>query len=171
MRKQRVVVLVHESLVPPESMEGYSDKEVAVWKTEFDVISTLKDMGHEVTVQGLSDELRPLRQALNASKPHLAFNLLEEFHNIAAYDQHVVSYLELMRLLYTGCNPRGMLLSRDKALSKKILLYHRIRTPRFAVLPRRKRYRTHGHLRFPLIVWFGIDGNHETGAHKASLHN
>ena len=60
MRKQRVVVLVHESLVPPESMEGYSDKEVAVWKTEFDVISTLKDMGHEVTVLGVSDELRRL---------------------------------------------------------------------------------------------------------------
>ena len=37
------------------------------------------------------------------------------------------SYLELLRKPYTGCNPRGLMLARDKALSKKILAYHRIR--------------------------------------------
>ena len=54
---------------------------------------------------------------------------------MAVYDQHVVSYLELMRQPYTGCNPRGLMLAHDKALSKKILTYHRIPTPKFAVFP------------------------------------
>ena len=34
---------------------------------------------------------------------------------------------------YTGCNPRGLMLARDKALSKKLLAYHRIPVPEFAV--------------------------------------
>ena len=33
-----------------------------------------------------------------------------------SFDQNVVSYLELLRVPYTGCNPRGLMLSRDKAL-------------------------------------------------------
>ena len=37
------------------------------------------------------------------------------------YDQHVVAYLELLRQPYTGCNPRGLMLSRDKVLTKQIL--------------------------------------------------
>jgi D-alanine-D-alanine ligase len=48
------------------------------------------------------------------------------------FDQHVVSYLELMKHRYTGCNPRGMTLARDKALTKKV--WHTIASvPRFAV--------------------------------------
>jgi D-alanine-D-alanine ligase-like ATP-grasp enzyme len=66
--------------------------------------------------------------------------LLEEFYGVGTYDQAVISYLELLRQPYTGCNPRGLLLSRDKALSKKILAYHRIPTPRFAVFPRHRRF-------------------------------
>ena len=49
------------------------------------------------------------------------------------FDQNVVSYLELLQLPYTGCNPRGLLLARDKALSKKLLAYHRIPVPEFEV--------------------------------------
>lgn len=69
-----------------------------------------------------------------------------------SYDQHVVAFLELMRQPYTGCNPRGLMISRDKALSKQILAYHRIPTPRFAVLRRGQRYRVPAKLQFPLFV-------------------
>ena len=68
-------------------------------------------------------------------KPHIVFNLLEAFADVTTFDQNVVSYLELLRLPYTGCNPRGLILARDKALSKKLLAYHRIRVPEFAVVP------------------------------------
>ena len=45
-----------------------------------------------------------------------------------------------------------MMLARDKALSKKILAYHRIPCPAFAVFPRGQRVRMPRHLAFPLIV-------------------
>jgi D-alanine-D-alanine ligase len=64
----------------------------------------------------------------------------------------VVSYLELKRQKYTGCNPRGLTLARDKALTKKILAYHRIPVPRFAVFPPRKRIAVPARLTFPMFV-------------------
>ena len=85
---------------------------------------------------GLGDNLAELRTAITDWKPEVAFNLLEEFQGIVTYDQYVVAFLELMKQPYTGCNPRGMMISRDKALSKQILSYHRIPTPGFAVFRR-----------------------------------
>ena len=82
----------------------------------------------------------------------VVFNLLEEFDGIVTYDQHVVAFLELMHQPYTGCNPRGMLLSRDKVLSKQLLSYHRVPTPQFMVFPRGKKPRIPKNLRFPLFV-------------------
>ena len=72
-------------------------------------------------------------------KPDIVFNLLEEFHSVPHYDQHIVSYLELMQQPYTGCNPRGLTLSHDKILCKKILTYHRIPTPQFSFFPKRQK--------------------------------
>ena len=152
MKKLRVLVLVHEDLVPPDSLEGYSDKEIVEWKTEYDVISTLRDMGHEVVPMGVSDDLGKIRRGISDHKPHIAFNLLEEFHGNSLYDYHIASYMELMRLPYTGCNPRGLMLAHDKALSKKLLTFHRVRTPRFATFPLRRKVRIPRHLQYPLIV-------------------
>ena len=42
MRKLRALVVVHASLVPPETLEGHSDKEIEEWRTEYDVTSTLR---------------------------------------------------------------------------------------------------------------------------------
>jgi D-alanine-D-alanine ligase len=151
-RRLRIVVLCHEDLVPPDSIEGLTPKEVQPWKMEYDVIATLRDMGHEVFPVGLYSDLGVIRRALDEIKPHIAFNLLEEFHGLALYDQHVVSFLELMKQPYTGCNPRGLTLAHDKALSKKILAYHRIMVPAFAVFSANRKVRRPKRLQFPLLV-------------------
>jgi D-alanine-D-alanine ligase len=152
MRKLRVLVLVHEDHVPPESLDGYTEKEILEWKTEYDVVTTLREMGHEAEPLGVRSDLGVIREKIVEWKPHIAFNLLEEFHGVAVYDQHVISYLELMRQHYTGCNPRGLMLAHDKALSKKILSYHRIRVPRFSVFPMGKAFKPPKSSRFPLFV-------------------
>jgi D-alanine-D-alanine ligase len=152
MRKLRVMVLVREGLEPPETLDGVDDKELAKWKAEFDVISTLRYIGHDVQPVGVYDDLSPIRRTILEWKPHIAFMLLEEFHGVGTYDQAIVSYLELMRLPYTGCNPRGMLLSRDKALAKKVLAYHHIPTPRFSVVPLGKACKRTKRLTYPLLV-------------------
>lgn len=152
MKSKRIQVLMHEDLVPPASIEGYSDREIVRWKTEFDVVSTLRGLGHDVRPLGVQTDLGLLRDSILDFKPHITFNLLEEFHWVPTYDQHVTSYLELMRQHYTGCNPRGLMLAHDKALSKKILSYHRVRVPEFTVFPRGRRIRSSKHLRYPLFV-------------------
>ena len=152
MKPRRVLVLVHESLVPPEDSSGYTDQQIDAWRTEYDVMTSLRAMGHEVRMLGMGDSLAELRAAIGDWKPDLAFNLLEEFQGIVTYDQYVVAYLELMKLPYTGCNPRGMMISRDKVLSKQILHYHRIPTARFALLPRNRAYREPRRLAYPLFV-------------------
>lgn len=152
MRKLRVLVLAHPDLVPPDSLAGYTEEEVHAWKTEYNVVRTLRKLGHEVRVLGVQYELLPIRQSVAEFQPHIVFNLLEEFHGISEFDAHVVSYLDLLKVPYTGCNPRGLTITRDKALSKKIAAYHRIRIPRFATFPRRRRVRAPKDLTYPLIV-------------------
>jgi len=151
MKKLRVLALMHEELVPPPAATA-EQSVTADWKMEFDIASFLHAMGHEVRPLGIGDDLRPIRQAIDEWKPHIAFNLLEHFLGIPVFDQNVVSYLELLRIAYTGCNPRGLLLARDKALAKKLLAYHRIRVPDFAVFPIGRAVRRPKRLPFPLIV-------------------
>jgi D-alanine-D-alanine ligase len=143
---------MHDYLVPPDDVTGI-DTNAAPWRTEHDVLSTLRDeLGHDVKVLGVKDDLAAIRQANDDFKPHIAFNLLEAFHEVGTFDQNVVSYLELLRLPYTGCNPRGMFIARDKALSKKLLHYHRIPVPEFTVVSRGRKARLPKRLTYPAIV-------------------
>jgi D-alanine-D-alanine ligase len=152
MKRLRVLVLVHPDLIPPESSKGYTEQEINVWKTEYDVVSTLRASGHDVRPLGVKDELKPIREQIDSWKPHVVFSLLEEFHGEVIYDQHVASYLELIRMPYTGCNPRGLMLARGKDLSKTLVHYHRIPVPAFAVFPMRRKIRRPKRLAMPLIV-------------------
>ena len=169
-KKLRVIVLCHEDLVPPDSIEGLTPKEVAPFKTEWDVISTLKKVGHDVFPVGVYNNLGVIGNALLEHKPHVAFNLLEEFHGYPLYDQHVVSYLELMKQPYTGCNPRGLTICRDKALSKMVLAYHRIQVPAFAVYQMNRVVKRSKRLKFPLLVK-SISEEGSVGIARASIVN
>jgi D-alanine-D-alanine ligase len=151
-RKLRVVVLVHPSLLPPDTLNGLTEQQWYEYKTEYDVVSTLRELGHDVRPIGVSDELDSLRRLIEEWKPHIAFNLLEEFHGRQDFDYHLVSFLELLQVPYTGCRPRGLMLARDKALSKKLLVYDGLTVPKFAVFPRGARVSRPKDLDFPLIV-------------------
>jgi D-alanine-D-alanine ligase len=167
-KKLRVMVLCHEDLVPPETIDGLSPKEVAPYKTEWDVISTLRKIGHEVYPVGVYNSLGVIGNGLLEHKPHIAFNLLEEFHGYPLYDQHVVSYLELMKQPYTGCNPRGLTISHDKALAKMVLAYHRIHVPAFAVFHMNRVVKRSKRLKFPLLVK-SISEEGSVGIARASI--
>jgi D-alanine-D-alanine ligase len=168
MRKLRILVLTHPDLAPPEVLSTLTPKEAFDRKTEIDVISTLRRLGHDVHVLGVQWELRPIREAVDVLKPDIVFNLLEEFHGETTYDHNVVGFLELMKVPYTGCNPRGLMLSRGKALSKKLLAYHRIRVPDFAVFPIGRKVKRPRRLAFPLIVKSLIEHS-STGISQASV--
>ena len=151
MRRKRILALVHEHLVPPVDTTGH-DVVTAEWKMEHDVIVTLQESGHEVEVLGVHDDLASIRRTIERFSPHIVFNLMEAFADVTTFDQNVVSYLELLRTPYTGCNPRGLIFARDKALSKRLLAYHRIRVPGFFVVRRGQKPRRPRRMAYPLIV-------------------
>lgn len=151
MKKTRILALVHEHLVPPADTAGI-DVVNAEWKMEYDVTVSLQERGHEVKVLGVHDDLAGIRPTINRFEPHIVFNLMEAFADVTTFDQNVVSYLELLRTPYTGCNPRGLILARDKALSKKLLAYHRIRVPEFFVVRRGEKPVLPRRMDFPVIV-------------------
>jgi D-alanine-D-alanine ligase len=152
VNKLRVMALMHRHLIPPETVADGTDITAEPWRTEYDVVSTLTALGHEVRPLAIHDDLGELRRASEEWKPHISFNLLEGFDDITIFDQNVVSHLELLKLSYTGCNPRGLLLARDKSLSKKLLAYHRIHVPEFEVFRIGRPIRRPKRLTFPLMV-------------------
>jgi len=151
MKRLRILALVHKHLVPPADTTNV-DVIHAEWKMEFDVTSTLQSLGREVKIVGIHDDLGVIRASAEEFKPDIVFNLLENFADVTTFDQNVVSYLELVHLPYTGCNPRGLTLARDKSLSKKLLAYHRIPVPEFIVVARGRRPKLPKRLCYPLIV-------------------
>ena len=152
MKKQKILLMVHKSFVPPDDIGSMTEAEVDEFRTEYDVLQTLKRLRAEVRVVGVGDQLTGLRETIDEWHPDLVFNLLDEFSGIASYDHYVVAYLELIRQRYTGCNPRGMLLSRDKVLTKRVLATHRVSTPAFRLFPFGQGFREPRRLEFPLFV-------------------
>jgi D-alanine-D-alanine ligase len=150
VKKYRVLVLVHKDLVPKEDVPASEVN--PEWRMEYDVVTTLRKRGHDLLVIGVHDDLTPIRQAIDEFKPTIVFNLMEAFADIGVFDQNVVSYLELLRVPYTGCNPRGLTLSRDKALARKLLAYHRIPSPDFTVVPINRKPVLPKRLTYPMIV-------------------
>ena len=114
--------------------------------------TALRELGHDVEVVGVKTDLEVLAEAIRETRPHICFNLVEDFNGIPSWDQHVVSYLELVNQSYTGANPRGLTLARDKALTKKVLSYHGIHVPRFMTFPLGRPVKFSAGLEFPLLV-------------------
>ena len=171
MKKRRVLVLTHEDLVAPETLDGLSQQQKHDIKCEFDVVTTLQDRGHEVRQLGVSHDLLPIRHEVESWRPHVVFNLLEEFQEEAIYDHNVVAYLQLLKAAYTGCGPRGLVFTRDKSLAKKIVAYHRVRVPRFFVVRRGRKPRVVRGLHFPLIVKSLVEEASAAIAKASVVHN
>lgn len=122
------------------------------WKTEAHVLDALKQLGHETQYLAIFDNLEVLRHRLSEFKPDIVFNLADQFRNNRAFDQNIVSLLEMEGVPFTGCGSVPLTLCKHKGISKKILAYRRIHVPDFALIPRgRKRIQARG-LTFPLLV-------------------
>jgi D-alanine-D-alanine ligase len=122
------------------------------WKTEANVMNALGVLGHTTEHLVLSDDLDLLRQKLASFAPDILFNLADEFKSNSGFDQNIVSLLEMQGVPFTGCGATGLVLCKHKGISKKILGFHRIRVPNFAVIPRRQRISRPKQLKFPIVV-------------------
>jgi D-alanine-D-alanine ligase len=122
------------------------------WKTEGGVVAALRALGHTTEYLALFDDLELLRLKLQTFQPELIFNLADEFKQNRAFEQNIVSFLEIHGLAFTGCGSTGMMLCKHKGISKKILHYHRIRVPEFVIIGRGKRAVRPRRLKFPILI-------------------
>ena len=117
------------------------------------MVQCLSSLGHDVHALGVGGELNPIRKAVEEFKPRHRLQPARGFRRRGARGTRTSSrYLELLKMKYTGCNARGLLLGRDKALAKKLLSYHRIRVAEFAIAARGRIFRRPKRLAFPLFV-------------------
>ena len=167
LKNARVLVLFDTDGEPPASPE-YTTQLESTDEAEFDVARALISKGHQVRLFGFRDNLDQLVAGLRAEPADVVFNLSERFRGQSALDYTVASVLEMLGLPYTGASSEGLILARDKALTKKVFAYEGIRIPRFMVCGRRGLVQRPSDLRFPLIVK-PLDEDASVGIAQASV--
>jgi D-alanine-D-alanine ligase len=152
--KKKLKVLTLFDAVAPTTLDQDLTAELKTddWKTEAHVLGALQKLGHATQHLAIFDDLDLLRQKLQTFEPDIIFNLADQFKNNRAFDQNIVSFLEMQGVPFTGCGSTGLTLCKHKGISKKILGYHRIHVPEFNVIPRGKRIGRAKPLRFPILV-------------------
>jgi D-alanine-D-alanine ligase len=131
--------------------------EVAAWKhdepeMEYQIADALRRKGHEVLLVGVRNDLQYLVRCLDQIQPDLVFNAVEAFHGNPGLEYLVAGILEAEGYRYSGSPPLALLVSRNKAMSKKILAYHGIRVPAFVTWRPGEAMTLPTGFRFPLIV-------------------
>jgi D-alanine-D-alanine ligase len=143
--------------------EGQSGRDAVVGQ----VGAALKEAGHQVSLLGISNDLRKLIDNLTKNKPEMVFNLCEGFSDVDAHEMHVTAVLEMLRQPFTGTDASRMAVRQDKALTKKVLAFHGVPTPQFAVFDKQD-IEFDGRMRFPMLVK-PLHGDASLGVHDASV--
>ena len=120
--------------------------------TEANVLECLQRLGHEVETLAVFDNVAHIVDKLKAWAPDIVFNLSESFHHDRSHEPNIPALLELMKVRYTGSGPDALLLCKDKALAKKVLAYHRVRSPHFVVSHRVSPLRSLKRFGYPAFV-------------------
>jgi D-alanine-D-alanine ligase len=153
VRKKPKVLALFDAIAPTTLDQDLSvELQTEDWKTEAHVLAALRELGCELGYLAIFDDLDLLRQKVETFQPDILFNLADQFKNNRAFDQNIVSFLEMQGLRFTGCSSTGLTLCKHKGISKKILGYHRIHVPEFVVIPRGRRVGRPKRLRFPIVV-------------------
>lgn len=113
--------------------------------------TTLRALGHEPSTIVVAGDVVPIAASLNETKPDLVVNIAESFNGKSALESNVAALLNLLGLRYTGSSPSGLILAGDKTLTKKVLSFHGILSPKFATVYRGS-VDFAQEIHFPLIV-------------------
>lgn len=135
---------------------------------EADVISSLRNLGHEVETLAVYDNVRDMFDRISSFAPDVVFNMVESFYLDRSHEPSIPSLLDLMKVRYTGAGPEALMLCRDKALAKKLLAFHHVRVASGVVSSKARPLRKLRRFRFPAFVKpLGEEGSN--GISKASF--
>ena len=153
MKKKLKVLALFDAMAPTTLDQDLSaELKTDDRKTEANVLAALRDLGHTTEHLAIFDNLDLLQQKLESFAPDVIFNLADQFKNNRSFDQHIVSFLAMRGVPFTGCGATGLTFCKHKGVSKEILRYHRIHTPDFVTIGRGKRIARPRRLKFPILV-------------------
>ena len=141
----------------PEQYAAEMVKEIANRRNaepdmHYQVANALRKNGHDVLLLGIKDDPHAMSARLGEWKPDLVFNATEAFLDNSNLDYLVPALLEAEGYRYTGAPPLALLVTRNKAMSKKILAFHDIKVPSFKSFRVGEAPDESTNLRFPVIV-------------------
>lgn len=137
---------------PDETLTIKALREQEDRPTEADVLTALGKLGHQVETLAVYDDAFAAVKKVRDWAPDVVFNLCESFLNERSHEPNIAALLELLRVPYTGAGPDSIFLCKDKELAKTVLVYHRIKVPRFVVSRKRAPRRTLRRFSFPAFV-------------------
>jgi D-alanine-D-alanine ligase len=149
--KMRILVLFDTDSEPPAGQDYVRQLE-STDEAEFDVARALKSLGHDVRLFGFRSDFDALVAGLRAQPVDAVFNLSERFRNLSSLDYGPAAVMEMLGIPYTGASAEGLMLARNKALTKMVLAYQGLRIPHFFVCHRNQPWHRPSDARFPLIV-------------------
>ena len=165
---------LHRRLLSRLTVAALVDKEILIPGTsrfvagegDRPLINALRHLVEKVVVGPYTDAASLLKW-IEEVQPDLVFNLTEGVNRDRRMDASICSLLDLLQIPYTGTGPRGLMLCRDKAVSKLIAARAGFKTPEFFVMaasaPRLPRM-----MNFPLVVKPRF-GDASEGISQASL--
>ncbi|MFN0108223.1 MAG: hypothetical protein ACKVZH_05150 [Blastocatellia bacterium] len=154
-----VAMLVDNEVLAPGTsrfLKGQGDPKIA---------NALRRLVSKVAIRTYSG-VANMAAWLEKLKPDVVFNLTEHVNADRKKDSHICALLELLELPYTGTGLKGLMLCRDKAISKIIVEREGFKVPKFFVagasLP--------SEVTFPIVVKPRCD-DASIGISQASLVN
>ncbi len=153
MDKKLKVLLVFDC--PYATARGYDfakEFKEPDWDTQLNVYEALRENGHEVGLLGVYDDINVLIEEVRQNKPDIVFNIMEGFRKKTKLERNAAWLLEMLDVPFTGANPAALLICNDKALSKKILSFHKIRVPNFHTFRKNRNIKSIKRPKLPAIV-------------------
>jgi len=147
------IAVVFDTIHPEwDEADFWREFDAGVEEAEYEVADALRRNGHDVRLVGIRDDIRVLVDRLAAFEPELVFNCCESFRDNAHYEYAIAALLEALGYRHTGSPATALLVARNKSMSKKILRFHGIRVPEFAVFHAGETFLRPSAVRHPLIV-------------------
>jgi D-alanine-D-alanine ligase len=131
------ILLLYDLACEPDNRPGHERWFMTgdEFRDERHVIKALRRNGHLVEPFGIHDDLGILLKKIKNMRPDCVFNLCESFQSRREHEAGVMSLLKMLGIPYTGASAEALNLCKDKALSKKVVAFHGVTIPKFAVIP------------------------------------
>jgi D-alanine-D-alanine ligase len=119
---------------------------------EYQIAEALISKGHEVLLVGVYDEPAAALDMLRENEVDMVFNAAESFQGNDDLDFLIPALLESGGFPYTGSPPQGLMVTRNKSMSKRILAHHGVHVPGFVVYRLDDEVALKEEIEFPAIV-------------------